>query len=627
MHDAEAEKISFGITVSEAFMPLAKGCKRVHSKASFLVAYGKWRIFYMDSQGETDSIDEHTSLRKAIGERLINWESLNSSGRWLIRLTVLQLFVVLAVIAFHGYLGPLVQLGNDQTIPGFVIVLIQALLVLGVSVLLAGALHSHWFFRLFSLSLITFLQINIVLGMNSLDFSTLFQGSLPSSLEDVSLGAIAVPWLWGIGVWAMMRRGKRLGKDLTARRSRSLSITFIVMLVLQVLFVAANYFRYVDTNSSGQFPVTIDDGLVFLWVFLVPVFIVSGSDYAELGEEIGNRLTSERENRHHWVLFGLILLVSVITIVFETFVVGFSADDLLGALVLTPFIALICAIVVEVFVRIGHIQNWKFRKVPFRLIILGVPFAILWFALWLILSTYVFTDSLSAALVYAAALVIVSIPLMIIARWQKNMFGIAVTFYFLIGSIGILQFYGGLIEYFLAFVTVFILITLLLGRRINKEYVPFLNALLILNASLLCLAFIFFLFLGIQSVGSQLSILAGLLLIFALTWDLMTSGDEITNRNSEGFPRLARIYLYVSYVILASALTAYFASRGTVSNQTGNDSLDFLFDPHTWARIGIQVLGVPVILTMFLIHVAHWRSHMIDKRKANRQAKRAPRTL
>jgi hypothetical protein len=107
---------------------------------------------------------------------------------------------------------------------------------------------------------------------------------------------------------------------------------------------------------------------------------------------------------------------------------------------------------------------------------------------------------------------------------------------------------------------------------------------------------------GAALFASEVSIaLQALVLLIALGWDLMLSGKHVTNVDGKRIHRHVRMLLYFGYVMLVSSTVLYF---GAYRNLATNEPAIQLFEPESFVRWGILGLGVPLLLTGFLLSVS-----------------------
>jgi hypothetical protein len=107
-----------------------------------------------------------------------------------------------------------------------------------------------------------------------------------------------------------------------------------------------------------------------------------------------------------------------------------------------------------------------------------------------------------------------------------------------------------------------------------------------------------------QTAIGQLSAaaFAGIFLV-AVLWDVLTSGEEITNGNSPAFPREGRVMLYLGYTLVASSVLLYTASvQVPVTGALSTDALNTSDD----AALGLLILAPPLIGLSLVLRFTGW---------------------
>jgi hypothetical protein len=93
------------------------------------------------------------------------------------------------------------------------------------------------------------------------------------------------------------------------------------------------------------------------------------------------------------------------------------------------------------------------------------------------------------------------------------------------------------------------------------------------------------------------------LFLVAVFWDVLTSGEGITNGDSRAFPRDGRVLLYLGYTLVASSVLLYAATvRIAASGALSADTLSTGND----AALGLLILGIPMVLLGFVLRVGAW---------------------
>ena len=131
---------------------------------------------------------------------------------------------------------------------------------------------------------------------------------------------------------------------------------------------------------------------------------------------------------------------------------------------------------------------------------------------------------------------------------------------------------------------------------------PALRLMLVLLLGLVGLRLIDELVFGVAQAGSDgRPIVAGVVLILALLWDVVMSGENLTNRRGRHVPRHSRVLLYFGYTMLVATAVLFFSAlRGPGAGSVAT------FESETWPRGGISAMGAPLLLTFFVVNLGAW---------------------
>jgi uncharacterized membrane protein YhaH (DUF805 family) len=126
-----------------------------------------------------------------------------------------------------------------------------------------------------------------------------------------------------------------------------------------------------------------------------------------------------------------------------------------------------------------------------------------------------------------------------------------------------------------------------------------LGSLFVLNCSLLLTWAAGILYGTASRVGSTLAVAQGIVVIAALLWELIFSGELLNcGKPASALPRRARLLLYLGYLLLtASAVLQLSTLRSPATGARVE-----VFDAETIVQVGIIELGVPLAITVFLIN-------------------------
>jgi hypothetical protein len=126
-----------------------------------------------------------------------------------------------------------------------------------------------------------------------------------------------------------------------------------------------------------------------------------------------------------------------------------------------------------------------------------------------------------------------------------------------------------------------------------------LGSLFVLNCSLLLTWAAGILYGTASRVGSTLAIAQGIVVIAALLWELIFSGELLNcGKPASALPRRARLLLYLGYLLLT---TSAVLQLSTLRSPATGARVE-VFDAETIVQVGIIELGVPLAITVFLIN-------------------------
>jgi Mn2+/Fe2+ NRAMP family transporter len=98
--------------------------------------------------------------------------------------------------------------------------------------------------------------------------------------------------------------------------------------------------------------------------------------------------------------------------------------------------------------------------------------------------------------------------------------------------------------------------------------------------------------------ASRIAVWAAIIVLVAVAWDVVMSGESMTNHGTKRIPRAARVLAFLGYTILVSA-TVLFYSAQTVTG-TG-EAAESLFEPEAITRNGLFRIAFPLAVLMFLL--------------------------
>lgn len=118
-------------------------------------------------------------------------------------------------------------------------------------------------------------------------------------------------------------------------------------------------------------------------------------------------------------------------------------------------------------------------------------------------------------------------------------------------------------------------------------------------AALVLAAVFFELYVRAAEASGHSHQIRGAVVCLALVWEFWTSGSLVTNRDSAGFPRAARIMFYLGYLLAVATIVFFWVELPRAAGRAQK-----AFEPELYVATGIACLGLP-----FLIH-GHLRAYL-----------------
>ena len=98
--------------------------------------------------------------------------------------------------------------------------------------------------------------------------------------------------------------------------------------------------------------------------------------------------------------------------------------------------------------------------------------------------------------------------------------------------------------------------------------------------------------------ASRIAIWAAIIVLVAIAWDVVMSGESMTNEGTRRIPRASRVLAFLGYVILVAATVLFYSGQQVVG--TGQ-AAEPLFEPEAITRNGLFRLAFPLAVLMFLL--------------------------
>jgi hypothetical protein len=159
------------------------------------------------------------------------------------------------------------------------------------------------------------------------------------------------------------------------------------------------------------------------------------------------------------------------------------------------------------------------------------------------------------------------------------------------------------IQLLVATATILLLAWLVATRRLNQDWEPLVEIFLVLMVGLTVVGWMYQLYSVSTDIGGRFTVAQAVVILIALTWDVVMTGGQVTAVRGHRFPRHARILLYFGYVMLVSAAVLYFSS---FRMQASGARVASQFESDYWPQSGLLGLGVPMLIALFMIKASAW---------------------
>jgi hypothetical protein len=586
----------------------------------------------------TDEDQEEQDSRGILETLRIQLISVRTMRRPLQVVTVLvfiQLGLVAVLLATHGLPQPQVQAGitgnfSSAHLPLAAMVVITLSLGLGWCFILTGAQQVHWGLRLPVIALVT-----IALG-----FFPVFQLTSDSGLEGspyaqeadlawVQLGILSLVWAWSTGVLLAERRHPRYALR-SADKDPFPTGRFALVSTLMLLYeaaVLADWLAYRQAGlqvGAGIFTEALTGQLFAFPLLLAVVIFWSSTDLIDWGElggraliKLAQKVQGERlVGARPWPLL-------IVTGVAATGIIGdvlrvYGASALLGLYIATMLMPL-----VVLFAYLAKIDSGSLEHVPAATRVAGVVFMFAEFPLiyplgyaiagWWGVPVNTVGPAIGVMLGLLVDVVGVTIGLILLARGRllrrpatsatglfllmACLLVIVLNWHLVLTTLGLpdinlpLHLLAG-IRLLAALCVLGLVVWLSMQSRPPAAPRRLLASALLLLAGLQVVDWSFDLVEAQTAVGRLSAVAFAGVFLVAVLWDVLTSGEGITNGHSRAFPRNGRVLLYLGYTLIAGSVLLYAASIQIPV--TGALSAD-IFSTDTDAALGLLILGLPLI--------------------------------
>jgi hypothetical protein len=98
--------------------------------------------------------------------------------------------------------------------------------------------------------------------------------------------------------------------------------------------------------------------------------------------------------------------------------------------------------------------------------------------------------------------------------------------------------------------------------------------------------------------ASRIAIWAAIIVLVAMAWDVVMSGESMTNEGSKRIPRASRVLAFLGYVILVAGTVLFYSGQQVTGTGQAAESM---FEPESITRNGLFRLAFPLAVLMFLL--------------------------
>jgi hypothetical protein len=572
-------------------------------------------------------------LRDAMRARLLRLDTLRPETKLLLGAVVAELLVAaVLVLARNTHLAS-IQGDNfahtTATIPILVFVASVVFSSVAWGLILAGAFRADWEIRLAAIGIFAWAMWSDHSVLDGVATAYVIACYLVMAVI-VVIGTVSwFPESAG-GHWAVPN-AEPSGQWRTRRRL----LPPLLMVCVGALYLTA----WLANRSAGHVDVFTDGvahQLANIQFFLIPLLVLAGSEFGSWSEFIVSRAVRRiRSSTHEWLFGGLVLIGSGLILwnglrssmpnnggdVAPELLLATGVAAVVVVLFLvakpraswprhTPFVAL--AVVALVDSTVGYITEQQLGHADPLLDdkVYGVS-ATFWIvaAIVTLIALVVLRRRLSGAWTATGCLIVVIGTIDGLTALDQmgtvvHPFGLqsSGTAGHLVTNAPYLGVEG--LKSIAAMATIAVVLYALATRAFHRLMIP-ISLLISLTVSLELLTWIDLLFGKTTDTTGRVALFAAVVLVVVLVWELAASGEGLTNLHSPVFPRESRVMLYGGYVLLVSAAVLFYSSLHDAESAT---LLRSQFDAEEWVREGILFLGVPLVITLFLIGLKRWHA-------------------
>ncbi|SDP29386.1 hypothetical protein SAMN04515671_3596 [Nakamurella panacisegetis] len=100
--------------------------------------------------------------------------------------------------------------------------------------------------------------------------------------------------------------------------------------------------------------------------------------------------------------------------------------------------------------------------------------------------------------------------------------------------------------------------------------------------------------------ANRISVWAAVIVLLAISWDVIMSGESMTNHASRWVPRSSRVLVFLGYAILLACAVVFFSGQRGLGS--GLPLPEVIFEPESITKSGLFGLAMPLMILLFLLH-------------------------
>jgi hypothetical protein len=561
-------------------------------------------------------------LPNFLRHRLINLQTFTAPYRWLFGFVLSLLVSAGIMLTFSHTLEPRVTFALDSqssTVIALPIYLfVVASFACGWILVLVAATRMPLLARLvtslFALGILADVPLQRLLAYVRTDDG--------ASAMEVSLRLAQIALLTFLAYWEISGRASPGQGDAERASSwrRFIPVGVIVLLLVGYHAVDVTAALAVFSSSSGTGNISHrSPGLqVGYLVTLLTIIVYWGStDFIEWAESAAHSVGVAAHRFHTSRLFFVLVAAIAVANILDLFRAISMSYLLVSSVTTLLLIAVITAI--ALYSRID--ASWQVQ-VPLPGLLAGVGVIYVLFQVLAVIAPPRIEYKLYTVLTVSFSFVVLGAALIVIRlgrrRQQSNMrasgyFVAVLVSLFLSLSVPQTAYVFGIsasaatqgsvpaIRFIVSIGTLLGLLTLLLLGRLRRNLLTPMIYVLALFAGLQVISiYLLYILPYFNSYSTPLVVITAVLFLCAILWDLLMSGDQVTNSTSPNFPRQTRLLFYLGYTLISSATILFFKAQsvpGDVLSLGGGISVE---------TVGGLMLGVPLIAYLFIRNIGSW---------------------